>query len=260
MASARVRLSGLKLKNLRNQLGLSIRDVSAATRKVAAINNDGRYKVSAAQLADAENHGQKLGMHKICALSVVYRRPVLEILSILGIDAYKGQNYQDCFCVTLTHPVDLPLPPAGVEAPLQIAPDFNLQSTSLLNDHVTNWGIIPYEFLSRSLFDKYLFVCIGRDDNLLYPYLRPGTIVKVDTRERNLRSKMWPNEFERPIYLVRTSSGWRCSWCNQEGGDLVLVPHPLSQKRHETYRLRRNAEVVGQVVGGWYSLNSLPKN
>ncbi len=258
MACKSVRFSGHRIKSLRYQLGLSIRDVALASRKVAEKNSDNRYAVSSSQLADAENHGQTLGVHKICSLAVIYRRSILEILVLLGVDAYKGLDYRDCFCTTVTHPVDLPLPLSAVEAPTRMAPDFNRQATTLLNEAITDWAGVPFEFLERALFEKYLYAYIGRSDNLMYPLLRPGAIVKVDTREKHLRNGCWPNEFERPIYLVETSSGWRCAWCKRLGGDLVLVPHPISQKGPETYRMRSEAEIVGQVIGGWSELTARP--
>lgn len=254
MEHTKVKLPGFKLKNLRNRLGLSIRDVAQATLKVAEKAGDGRYAISQAQLADAENHGQKLGIHKICALAVVYRKPVLEILVLLGVDAYKALDYRDCFCATVTHPIDFPIPPSGMEGPTRIDPDFDLQTTNLLNDVIKAWGVIPFEFLARAQFDKFLYVHIGRDDNLMYPLLRPGAIAKVDTREKTLIHGGWVNEHERPIYLVEITSGWRCAWCSREGADLLLMPHPLSQKGPEIYRMRSEAEIIGQVVGGWSEL------
>ncbi|MBP7866088.1 MAG: hypothetical protein KA419_09080 [Acidobacteria bacterium] len=55
---------------------------------------------------------------------------------------------------------------------------------------------IHFEFLERAQFEKFLFVYIGRDDNLLYSILRPGSIVKVDTREKSLLAGKWANEHE----------------------------------------------------------------
>lgn len=259
MACKDVNLSGLKIKKLRYRLGLSIRDVALASRKVAEKNGDNRYMVSSAQLADAENHGQKLGVHKICSLAVIYQRSVLEMLALLGVDVYKGLDYRDCFCTTITHPIDLPLSPAGVEAPTRMDPDYNRETTVLLNQIIMDWGMIPFEFLNRNLFQKFLYAYIGQSDNLMYPILRPGAIVKVDTREKVPQNNMWPNEFERPLYLVETSSGWRCAWCKREGSNLVLVPHPLSQKIQEIYRMRSGVKIIGQVVGGWNELNPVTR-
>ncbi|MBP7865966.1 MAG: XRE family transcriptional regulator [Acidobacteria bacterium] len=256
MGSSNLKRSGFKIKNLRNRLGLSIRDVVQATLKVAEKTGERLYAVAPAQLADAENHGQKLGIHKICALAVVYRKSVLEILDLMGVDAYKCLDYQDCFCTKVTHPIDVPFSYSGVEVPTRVDPNFNQNTTSLLNDFIEAWGNIPFEFLLRIQFDKFLFVYIGSGDNLMYPILRPGDIVKVDSREKNLIHGGWANEYERPIYLVEITSGWRCAWCVRDGNDLILLPHPLSQKGPEIYRMHADAEIVGRVVGGWSELKT----
>ncbi|MBP7866089.1 MAG: hypothetical protein KA419_09085 [Acidobacteria bacterium] len=57
---------------------------------------------------------------------------------------------------------------------------------------------------------------------------------------------------------MEVTAGWRCAWCSREGGDLVLLPHPLSLKNPEFYRFRVEAEIVGQVVAIWNDLS--PRN
>ncbi|MBP7865117.1 MAG: helix-turn-helix transcriptional regulator [Acidobacteria bacterium] len=294
------RATGLRLKNLRHRLGLSIRDVAAASRCVAEKAGDDRYLLSPSQVADMENHGRVPGIHKLCALAIVYERPLLEVLSLLGVDVHKetagrtgpvGDGVPD-----RTRPVDLVNSRREMDVPLRFDPMFSRQATVLLNRVIVEWRTLPFEFLNRLDFERYLYVRIGRKDNLMHPLLRAGSVVKVDTRRRDTSSADrpgtparggrarkarntagaaapppagregpgpggaregvgWRNEHERPLFLVETPRGWRCAWCLLDGPWVCLVPHPLSLKPQERYRLRSEAEIVGTVVGGWVSFS-----
>lgn len=64
-----------------------------------------------------------------------------------------------------------------------------------------------------------------------------------------VRNFGWANEYERPIYFVDVRDGYRCCWCQRDGGELFLQTHPLSPSRPELKRIPQEAEIVGQVVG-----------
>ena len=51
------------------------------------------------------------------------------------------------------------------------------------------------------------------------------------------------------VEIVEHRGGYRCGWCTQNKGLLVLESHPLSQVPVEIFRYPAEAEVVGQVVG-----------
>jgi len=81
------------------------------------------------------------------------------------------------------------------------------------------------------------------------PILRPGSIVLVDTSKNKVEEGDWTTEHDRPMYFVDVRSGYRCGWFHQDGGRLVMQPHPLSHCLPETWRTPQEAEVIGQVAG-----------
>jgi hypothetical protein len=90
---------------------------------------------------------------------------------------------------------------------------------------------------------------IGLKDFTMYPILRPGSVVQVDSRQRAIKIGGWPNEYERPIYFVEMRESCVCSWCDLEGSQLFLIPSPLSGQQLRRVRYPVDAEIVGRVTG-----------
>ncbi len=65
-------------------------------------------------------------------------------------------------------------------------------------------------------------------DYTLYPLLRPGSFVQIDPRMRRIQPSRWRTEFDRPIYFLELRNGYACGWCEVQGNELALLPHPLS--------------------------------
>jgi hypothetical protein len=79
----------------------------------------------------------------------------------------------------------------------------------------------------------------------------PGSIVRVDTRNRAISSrKNWTHEFQRPVYFLRTRQGYLCGWCELDGNSewLTLIPHPLSPAPSRRWKNRTDVENMGRVV------------
>jgi hypothetical protein len=86
------------------------------------------------------------------------------------------------------------------------------------------------------------------EDYTLYPLIRPGSFVQIDSRQRKIRRGHWQSEFDRPIYFIELRDSYVCSWCELDGSQLILIPTPQSrvQARHVCYP--RDADVVGRVT------------
>jgi hypothetical protein len=90
---------------------------------------------------------------------------------------------------------------------------------------------------------------IGTDDTTMYPLLRPGSLLQIDSTIDTVSNGPWNSEYERPIYFVATRNGYFCSWCTLLGSNLVLQPHPLSALPIRVLRYPQEADIVGEVVG-----------
>jgi hypothetical protein len=54
---------------------------------------------------------------------------------------------------------------------------------------------------------------------------------------------------ERPIYFVEHRTGYRCGWCTERNGMLILQSPPASESAPEVFRYPGELDVLGQVVG-----------
>ncbi len=90
---------------------------------------------------------------------------------------------------------------------------------------------------------------IGLTDYTMYPLIRPGAVVEIDTNQKNLNSIPWENEFERPIFFIELRDEYACGWCELQGSQLLIIPYyPSSQVTIRSFTFRRDAEIVGRVV------------
>jgi len=240
---------------MRSRLGLTVRDVEHSSRLIAKKLDDPRYILAKSVISNIENHNKVPGIFKTVSLSLIYGCSIQEILYIFGFDAYKENDYSDCVKSNPgTHPVDFLGQNRLFNIPLRFDPAFSNQNTLLLNRVIQEWDIVPLEFFNTMDFKTFLYFHIGKEDNIMYPMLQPHSIVKVDTRLTQVLPGPWKNEYERPLYMISSQDGYRCGWCMLEGGDIILLPHSLSQMPHERYRLGKEGSVMGQVVAFWRPL------
>jgi hypothetical protein len=116
-----------------------------------------------------------------------------------------------------------------------------------------NWEDIPVLLRQIDLQNSILGY-IGLKDNMMYPLLRPGSVVQVDARQKAIKSAGWRNEYERPIYFVEMRDSCVCSWCDLDGSNLFLIPGPVSGQTLRRVRYPIEAEIVGRVTGVVMSL------
>lgn len=92
------------------------------------------------------------------------------------------------------------------------------------------------------------------DDCGTTPTMAPrlGSFVILDSWSPPLRTitgERWKTEFDRPIYFVELLLGYVCSWCQVDGGKLIVIPHTLSHHNIRRVDYRSEAEIVGRVTG-----------
>jgi hypothetical protein len=89
---------------------------------------------------------------------------------------------------------------------------------------------------------------IGLNDSTMYPMIRPGSFVRIDTRQRKLLLVGWRNEYERPIYFIELRDAYACGWCELHGNYLLIIPHYSSPDSIRRFAYPREAEIIGQVT------------
>jgi hypothetical protein len=76
-------------------------------------------------------------------------------------------------------------------------------------------------------------------------------MVQIDTSKREISPKrVWTDEFQRPIYFLKTKDGYFCGWCEVDDDSqwLILTPHPLSPSASRRLRYPTEVQILGRVV------------
>jgi len=238
---------GLRLRQIRERLGLTYRDVHRASLALARVQTRPQFTVHISRLADIENGGVVPSLHKLYALAVVYHLNPLEIFSWYGIPLDRFLGDAVSFAAPQTH---LMATPPFLRGAGKLAPPFLPQCTEFLTRSAaecSGFGNILCSVSSENGHHRY--GCIGLRDRRMEPILRPGSVVLVDVSVRRLQENEWSNEYDRPIYFVELHDGYRCGWFQQDGTRLAMLPHPLSRCMPESWKTPDDAEIVGRVVG-----------
>ncbi len=207
-----------KLKALRNKCNVTVREVEQASRRIAEAKGDKNYCISNSWLAQLENGISAPNIWTIFSLCAIYRVRIREFLKLYNVDIDEIERY------------------ASIANP----------HLTLLHRHVND-----DERLAPSAHDEKQHVIyghIGQADYTMYPLIRPGAVVEIDTTQDKLHANSWHNEFERPIFFIELHDGYACGWCELQGNQLLIVPHHSSPATIRRFIYPRDAEIVGRVV------------
>jgi hypothetical protein len=246
LAPQGTRLSQL-LRRARVQAGLSFREASAMSRRVASELGDERYFAAPGSLSDYEAiDTPPRHVHKAITLAAVYGLCFSRFLRSIGLHVEEAgkQPIPDRLI-----PREYSTGRIGTE---NDAPAANGVFEQLLNRSEQ----IPF-FLRRSvpvlsglrISSLNDFFWVGGEQDPLHPLLVNGLIVIVNRRRKkalHFRSKpLW----QQPIYVLLKRDGtYICGCCSLESGTLIIHPYPPSTQPPEHLRNHHDAEVIGQAV------------
>lgn len=242
---------GEYLKDLRNRLGITTREVEEFSRQIATDSENEDFYISNAWLTQLENKNSVPSIYKLFSLSVIYRIKFQDLLSVFGVDLAAGSRYQMALPLESTHltSIESPDPEMAITFPVRFDKSFTLGKTSLLSRMVEVWGEIPLALIQKLDVRNCQYGYIGIEDFTMFPLLRPGSFVQIDDHVARMRPAHWRTEFDRPIYFVETRESYACAWCEVHGSQLTLIPHPLSGTSLRQFSFPDEAEIVGQVTG-----------
>jgi transcriptional regulator with XRE-family HTH domain len=238
---------GEKLRQIRERLGLTYRDVAEASQKIAARRSSDEFAVALSRLADIENKGTLPTVYRLYTLCAIYRLDWKEVLRWYGVpidllasDALQIRHQE-------THPIHF-RPESAAAIPPGLDRQIDLNKTTFLQHITGRWGKMPLNFLA-GLEQRHLhYGLVGLSDWSMYPVLQPGALVLIDQNRRKIAADGWTSEFDRPIYFLEHRDGYRVGWCSRVGGRLLLEPHPASQQSPALFE-HSEVDVVGQVAG-----------
>jgi transcriptional regulator with XRE-family HTH domain len=231
---------GARLRMIRQQWRLSLREVEQRSRSIAQKRDDSSFHVSASWLARLEGDGHELTVNKLIALANIYNIPAEELLRSI-----YPRSPQPILRHLSTPNVTMLL----TEGPLEEQAKYILTEPPDADQLPDETVLLPMGGgLSQAPYRRGL---IGKRYRTLEPMIPPGSIVHIDTQKRSISlRKDWKHEFQRPIYFLMTREGYVCGWCelDQKSEWLTLVPHPLSPVSSRRWKYRTEIESLGRVV------------
>jgi len=241
--------AGKKLRELREHMGHTLRDVELASTSLAESRGIEEFIINPSRLSDIETKGVIPSIYRLYVLSVIYRADFTELLKLYGVDlSFTAADFSIC-SPSKTHRIEIAEGRGNVHIPTKLDPGFDVRRSTDLGRMIESWGTVPMQYLQELSKKKYIYAYIGMEDLTMYPLLLPGTFIQVDEDRSRVEEKKWRSELERPIYFVETRAGHVCCWCSVRRGEIVLQSHPLSPVPARILKHPQEAEVLGQVVG-----------
>jgi transcriptional regulator with XRE-family HTH domain len=241
--------AGQTLRLLREQLGLTMRDVENASAAIAAKHKSDEYAIPPSRLSDIETKGVVPSIYRLYSLAVIYRRDALEILALYGVDLNEAAEDLSLALPPKSHTLETLRSGGLATIPVKLDPGFDPRYTLNMGRVIEQWGVVPLRYLAQFANRDYTYGYVGSEDFTMHPILPPGTFVQIDETRTRVVEGAWRSEYERPIYFVETRDGYICCWCSLQQEDLVLQSHPLSPVPVRVLKHPQEAEVIGQVVG-----------
>ncbi len=241
--------AGRRLREIREQIGLTLRDVEIASTSLSESRGIEDFIVNPSRLSDIETKGVIPSIYRLYVLSVIYRADFSEMLKLYGVDLNSAAADFAICNPRKTHKVELFSGNSTVQVPIKLDPAFDIRRSTNLGRMIENWGSVPLQFLGELSKRKYSYGYIGMEDLTMYPLILPGAFLQIDEERSRVEEGPWRSEFERPIYFVETREGHVCCWCSVKRGEIVLQSHPLSPVAPRILKHPQEAEVLGQVVG-----------
>ena len=241
---------GKLIRELREERFLRSSDIERITRTIADARGNPDFYVPHSTLADIET-GAVPSIHKLFSLAMCFRVPMDELLLPYGIDATEATAY-----APEPGSKSLQLHSMGAREPsfrfrLNFDRSFDMQETTLLNLQPQDFASLPPALQSRLDPKRYRYAVIGLKDDSMGDLLPPGSLVEIDTTQNRVQIFNWRTLQERPVYLVWHAQGHTCCWCQPDGKELILIPHPQSHYLVRRFKMPGEATVVGRVTNGW---------
>jgi transcriptional regulator with XRE-family HTH domain len=189
---------GVKLRTIREQLQLSLREVEERSLRFAQEQGDQSYQVSASWLVRLEREDHELTVNKLIALADIYNIPAEELLR-----STHPRSPQPILRQLSTPNVTMLL----MEGPLEQQARYMLTEPPDADQLPDETVLLPMGGgVSQAPYRRGI---IGKRDRTLEPMIPPTSIVYIDTQKRAISmGRDWKHEFQRPIYFLMTRDAY----------------------------------------------------
>ena len=232
---------GGRLRATRLAWKLTLREVEQRTLRLAQQWGNPAYRISASWLDRVERENRGLSATKLIVLASVYSLSAEQMLSLCppaGADPATGDD------------ISTPNATLMAEGQLETQAKIWLPDSLITATPPEQTALLqPTEETIPSHFRRAI---IGQQDRTLEPMIRAGSIVLIDTQKRSIATRReWNHEFDRPIYFLLTRQGYMAGFCelDRDTDWLTVIPHALSFEANRRFRMKKEIEVIGTIVG-----------
>lgn len=234
---------GERIRQRRLELALRPSQIERMSDYFSLKVQEPRCVISHSILAGIES-GAIPSFYKLLSLAYCLRATDEELLEWYGIDM---ESVRPLLCERAASQVRRTGPPYNV-APHE---HFPLRWPSEPPPPKTELYEIRGNGIAATQELRFRYARIGAYDDSMMDVLPAGSIVQIDTNQRQVANFPWRTIWHRPIFLVWHTYGHACRWCQQAGTDLLLIAHPASHFPVLRFRTPRDANIVGRVVRVW---------
>lgn len=239
---------GNRLRAERERLRLTLRDVETLSRTIARDRQNQDYYIAHASLADIENGKLAPTIYKLYSLCVIYGLDYDRLAILSGVPVPDAKKDHSALALPRTYLMDAPPPREESDrlAAIALREKLRAERTNLVSRMLEAWEEIP-ALLQEMQGNSPLYGYIGMDDYTLHPFIRPGSFVRIDPRQK-IPPLTWHTDFDRPVFFVELRERYICSWCEMHKDQLILIPSQQSQRRAQHVRYPTDATIVGRVT------------
>jgi transcriptional regulator with XRE-family HTH domain len=240
---------GHRLKQARERLNLTYRDVSEASTQIANRHHNDEFLIALSRLSDIENKGTVPSIFRLYSLCTIYRLELPEVMEWYGVSLAKQAADAAAISIGRTHPINFSSGFYGdLQVPLSLDPGVDLRKTTFLSHVVQRWGKLPLSLLSGTDVKNLRYAFVGSDDWSMYPLIYPESLILIDETQRKVSSSGWTSEFDRPVYFIEHRTGYFVGWCAVSDRQFIVLPHPSSRATPQVFQVDE-VDVIGQVSG-----------
>src|SRR5882672_12578122 len=142
--------AGARLKQLRERLDLTLREVEALSKQLAIKKENPDFVISRGWLNNVENGTYTPGIYKLYSLGAIYNTHWSNIFALFGLHLSDFGRDQAMFAPPKTQlAADSNETDETIAVPLQSNEALSLDRTNLLSKLVEIWGEIPVRFIQH---------------------------------------------------------------------------------------------------------------
>jgi hypothetical protein len=234
-------------KRLQSEAVPTFAEIERVSRSIAEQKGNPDYYISPDTWDEIER-GATPSIYKLFSLAMCMQVPYERVMQAFGVDPFEFNAMVELERAEL---VRINLRELGFSFELKLSVSFDARQTHLLDAESEAWHHLPAPLQERLNPSRYQYGLIGSEDDSMGDLIPAGSLVEIDRRQTYLDGFAWKTLHERPVFMVRHAQGYSCGWCQQDGLELTLLPHPLSRTPVRRFALRQQAEIIGRVVSVW---------